>query len=364
VHLVTLTLQEDHHVAELYRKSITILLSVALPTFAVAQTEEHKQPFEAIIKTLEWTSVFQMSHDLVVTYNSGHDTSRGSQGAFREDFLKMRQMHRAKDGAFIIAQCVADSQINAMLADKEPALTETINLSVSHGDRHEGEVLLLNGGSSVIRSTTGRSTLEVACPIDFSSLSCQIYDFSRKTTPKARESFEKMLSAIESLEPKHVAYEEGKVGGKSVSIFRIMYPKRPNPTMQEHEVYKITVSQEGFDKGRILEFQNNLIVYSPDVKYESDSQLTNEISTTCTIHWKEFDTKESTSPSDSISSAENKKLVLPISISKKYKSSGTKKFVNASLDWRAFGSEKLFSVDEAKKICDEYRKDAERAMKR
>jgi hypothetical protein len=108
------------------------------------------------------------------------------------------------------------------------------------------------------------------------------------------------------------------------------------------------VSDEGYDKGLVLEFHSGGLELTDAEKYNKESKLGKRSNRKTTFQWKQFEVP--------IGGKEKQKVVLPVSISMKEYSSPYTSYRNVSFDWKSFDTPKAeqMNLQFCEKLCDEY----------
>lgn len=324
------------------------------PALSQSETDE---PMVAVVDSMKWLEYIEASHDVTVTIHKSTTLvmqGDGSRDSYEEAVLKCRHLVNQQSGEFQIPYGYGTVKIDMGRDNSEPR--EQSLTSVRYGAKDWIKELRRNERAIIFAPcpTTEKSCLEIACPLDFRTLSPCYPEVSYRDFNSDNAS--KMLDRFASLKLDKLVVQRLAVKSKKQVIYWITSDK-PYANSIGQPATKLIVSDDGFDKGKVVEMHFGALKLDDDKKYTAESKLL-PYATQVNYTWKEFEFK--------LESGESKKYVLPIAVSKKKNSYPYTSFLNATLEWNSIGQpiSKELDLSYCQKLADEYSETVNKVLKR
>ncbi len=324
------------------------------PAFTQLESDE---PMAAVVDSMKWLEYIEASHDVTVTF---HESSSlvvkgdGSRDSFEEAVIKCRHLVNQPSGDFLIPYGYGTVKIDMARDNGQPR--EQSRACVRYGAKDWIKEILKNDRAMVFAPcpTKEKSCLEIACPLDFRTLSPCYPEISYSDFDSDKAS--KMLDRFASVKLEKLVVQRLTVKSKKLAVYWITSDK-PYANSIGLPATKLVVSDEGFDKGKVIEIHFGALKLDDEKKYTADSKLL-PYTTQVNYTWKEFEFKSE--------GGESKRYVLPIAVNKKENSSPYTSFLNATLEWNSIGKPipKEIDLKFCEKLADEFNQAVNRVLKR
>lgn len=330
-------------------------LTLLFVVFCLSASPVHGQvnePLEAVLKSLRWLEVLDSSHDVEITAHRGSKAmvkGASDRDQFGEGIIKIRQIYDDESGDFFIAYAMGTISIHGIEDPKEYS-----DVRVRYGGKDwvkeskKGNIPMQFGACP----KDDLSCRDMVSPVNFTAFAacCGTIDWqSRKNDVK------EIVERFSSLKDDSVSVSEQLSNRRKQDVYRITATAATGGL--GIPVNKLVVSNEGFDKGLIVEYRGGGIEFG-ETKYTDDTQLMKIFDCSNTIVWKEFEVRDK--------KIGTKKVVLPVSLSRKIQSSPYQQYLNVTFDWKSLQSPKpeVMNLQYCEKLCEEFEAKVNQTLRR
>jgi hypothetical protein len=341
------------------RASIVIVIVLLNGERALEVRAEH--PIDAIAKTMKWTDELR-GYDVELTiHQNGKSAISGklvevvapesrNDGSFSEWVQKLHEWKKA-DGSFAVVLAKGVSRVSTFKGDTKHNETATSRIAI--GDPDGGRILDWEGSKlrqgDLLCGGKDRPCDKLSREFDWSHLPLYFNPALFQLSHKNARTFEKTIELVGLANQDDIHVEKTQINKKSVKIYRV---KINDVNEDGLRVLKITVSDEGFDSGLVVEMKDLFLKKEKSKgKYVSDDQVLDAMGGSVAIEWKLVDHGQ-------------KKTLVPVNLTlKDQKLEYSQKTMNITAKWRLEEPESM-TVDSLEKLCKELQQDVDRALGR
>lgn len=274
------------------------ILAIAILSISFASGVRAEHPMEAIARTLGWCDKLT-SYEVELTI---HQTKKSivtgklaevvppenrNDGTFSEWVQKLREF-KLNDGRFAVVSTYGGTSI--VTARGEVRHQEVVTNRAAIGDRNNASVSdwedgkmkmgdLICGGKDSPCDAIAREFEWSRIPLYYSPSLFQLGHRNARV-------FEKTIERIGDAHPDDVDLENARISKKAVRIYRVKIGDGSSD-VESRRVMKITVSDEGFDKGLVRQIEHMYLKKEKeDEKYTSEKQVVENVGGSVNIEWK------------------------------------------------------------------------------
>jgi hypothetical protein len=268
---------------------------------------------------------------------------------------KLREF-KLSDGRFAVASIYGGTTIKT--SKGAVSHHEASSSRTAVGDQNGATVLDWEGQGRVNRGDLICGKKGLSCDIlarefDWSKIPLYFTPSLFQLSHRNEALFERTMELVAAADPGDIHVEKSRVNKKAVRLYRVKIGGG-DPGPNGLRVLKITVSNDGFDSGLVLEIRDLFLKNDQRTqRYESEKQIAEDVGSSVAVEWKQLDNGD-------------KKILVPLHWTLKDKKEVySQTTTNITAQWRLEEPDpKSLALENLQALCNELQQDVDRTLGR